>query len=113
MTLQFLPIHVEENSSQLRRWSPTLTVLVDKTRVRTSLVYIFNKLIFDSGEAAARNTRADMHRTTETAQKSLEVISTILRHSNLPPFTELLEKVNTFNASCITIRELSGRENHL
>ena len=99
MTLQFLPIHVEENSRQLRRSSPTLTVLVDKTRVRTSLVYIFSKLIFDSGEAAARNTRADMHRTTETAQKNLEIISTILQHSNLPPFTELLEKVDTFNAA--------------
>jgi len=67
--------------------------------VRTSLVYIFNKLIFDSGETAAGNTRADIHRTTKTTQKNLEVISTILHHSNLPPFTELLEKVNTFNAA--------------
>jgi len=40
-----------------------------------------------------------MHRTTETAQKSLQVISTILHHSNLLPFTELLEKMNTFNAA--------------
>ena len=69
--------------------------------MRTSLVYIFNKLIFDSGEIAAGNTRADIHRTTETTQKNLEVISTILQHSNLPPFTELLEKVNTFNAAVL------------
>jgi len=27
------------------------------------------------------------------------VVSTILHHSNLPPFTELFETVNTFNAS--------------
>jgi len=36
---------------------------------------------------------------TETAQKNTMVVSTILHHSNLPPFTELFEKVNTFNAS--------------
>jgi len=40
-----------------------------------------------------------MHRTTETAQKNLEAISTILHLSNFLPFPELLERVNTFNAA--------------
>ena len=43
--------------------------------------------------------RTGVHNITETAQKNIMVVSTILHHSNLPPFTELLEKVNTFNGS--------------
>jgi len=42
--------------------------------------------------------RTGVH-NTETAQKNIMVVSTILHHSNLPPFTELFETVNTFNAS--------------
>ena len=40
-----------------------------------------------------------MHTELEIAQKNIVAISTILHHSNLLPFTELLEKVNTFNAA--------------
>jgi len=40
-------------------------------------------------------THTEVH--TEVSQKNIMAISTILHHSNLLPFTELLEKVNTFN----------------
>jgi len=43
--------------------------------------------------------QTELHNTTAPAQQCLVAISTILHLCNLPPFTELLEKVNTFNGS--------------
>jgi len=60
---------------------------------RSSLNFINS---FDFGVAS--NARTDLH-TTETVQQNLAAISTILHHSNLLPFVELLEKMNTFNAA--------------
>jgi len=50
-------------------------------------------------QEAASNTRTEVHTELEIAQKNIVAISTILHHSNLLPFTELLEKVNTFNVA--------------